>query len=43
VKDVSPLKGLKALEFLYIAGSPLDDDPMALAPVRASGVKIIVQ
>ncbi|HMJ14869.1 MAG TPA: leucine-rich repeat domain-containing protein, partial [Polyangiaceae bacterium] len=43
VKDVSALKGLTSLKFLYVAGTPLDDDPMSLAPVRAKGVKIIAQ
>jgi internalin A len=43
VKDVGALKGLTALKFLYIAGSPLDDDPMAVAAVRSRGVKIIAQ
>ncbi|HEY6561010.1 MAG TPA: leucine-rich repeat domain-containing protein [Polyangiaceae bacterium] len=43
VKDVSKLKGLKSLKFLYIAGTPLDDDPMSVAPLRKSGVKIIAQ
>ena len=41
VKDVSALKGLKKLKVLYIGGSPLDSDVMAVAPVRANGTKII--
>lgn len=41
VKDVSALKGLKKLKVLYINGSPLDADVMAVAPVRANGTKII--
>jgi internalin A len=41
VKDVSALKDLKKLKFLYTGGSPLDEDPMSVAPVRANGTKII--
>jgi internalin A len=41
VKDVSALKDLKKLKFLYTGGSPLDADPMSVAPVRANGTKII--
>jgi internalin A len=41
VKDVSALKNLKKLKFLYIGGSPLDADPMSVAPVRANGTKVI--
>ncbi len=41
VKDGSPLKGLKKLKFLYIGGSPLDDDPLTIGPVRANGAKVI--
>jgi internalin A len=41
VKDVSALKGAKKLKVLYIGGSPLDSDVMAVAPVRANGTKII--
>jgi internalin A len=43
VKDVTALKGLKKLKFLYINGSALDEDPMAVAPVRANGTKIIAE
>lgn len=41
VKDVSALKDLKKLKFLYTGGSPLDADPMSVAPVRANGTKVI--
>jgi internalin A len=41
VKDVSSLKGLKKLKFLYTGGSPLDADPMSVAPLRANGTKIV--
>ena len=41
VKDVAALKNLKKLKFLYTGGSLLDADPMAVAPVRANGTKII--
>lgn len=41
VKDVSALKNLKKLNFLYIGGSPLDEDVMSVAPVRANGTKIV--
>ncbi len=41
VKDVSALKSLKKLKFLYTGGSPLDADPMSVAPVRANGTKIV--
>jgi internalin A len=41
VKDVSALKDLKKLKFLYTGGSPLDADPMSVAPIRANGTKII--
>ena len=41
VKDVSALRNLKKLKTLYIGGSPLDEDVMSVAPVRANGTKII--
>lgn len=41
VKDVSALKGLKKMKTIYIGGSQLDADPMAVAPLRANGTKII--
>lgn len=41
VKDVSALKGLKKMKIVYIGGSQLDADPMAVAPLRANGTKII--
>ncbi|HWA74964.1 MAG TPA: leucine-rich repeat domain-containing protein [Polyangiaceae bacterium] len=43
VKDVSALKNLKKLKFLYTGGSPLDADPMSVAPVRANGTKVIAE
>lgn len=43
VKDVSALKGLKKLKFLYTGGSPLDSDPMSVAPVRANGTKVVAE
>ncbi|HET9958862.1 MAG TPA: leucine-rich repeat domain-containing protein [Polyangiaceae bacterium] len=43
VKDASPLKGLKKLKFLYVGGSPLDADPMSVAPVRANGTKVLAE
>jgi Leucine-rich repeat (LRR) protein len=41
VKDVSALKALKKLKFLYVGGSPDDDEPMSLAAVRGNGTKVI--
>jgi internalin A len=41
VKDASPLKALKKLKFIYIGGTPLDDDPMSVGPLRAQGTKVI--
>ena len=41
VKDASPLKGLKKLKIVYTGGSALDADPMAVAPLRANGTKIV--
>ena len=43
VKDASALKDLKKLKFLYIVGSPLDDDPMSVGAARANGAKIIAE
>lgn len=40
VKDALPLKNLKKLKFIYINGTPLDDDPMSLQPLRGNGTKI---
>ena len=40
VKDASPLKALKKLKFLYVAGTPADEDGMTLAPVRGNGTKV---
>jgi len=40
VKDASPLKGMKKLKFIYIGGTPLDDDPVTLGPVRGQGTKV---
>ena len=41
MKDGSPLKGLKKLKTFYIGGTPLDDDPISIGPLRAQGTKII--
>ncbi|HTQ02977.1 MAG TPA: leucine-rich repeat domain-containing protein [Polyangiaceae bacterium] len=41
VKDGSPLKGMKKLKFIYIGGSPLDDDPVSIQPLRGQGTKVI--
>ena len=41
VKDASPLKALKKLKFLYVAGTPADEDGLTLAPVRGNGTKVI--
>jgi len=41
VKDASPLKGMKKLKFIYIGGTPLDDDPMSVGPLRGQGTKVI--
>lgn len=43
VKDAGVLKGMKKLKFLYIAGSPLDADPMSVGAARANGAKIIAE
>lgn len=43
VKDASALKDLKQLKFLYIGGSPLEEDPTAVAPIRANGTKVIAE
>lgn len=41
VKDVSALAGLTDLKFVYIGGSPLDNDVMSVAPLRKNGTKIL--
>jgi hypothetical protein len=41
VKDASALKALKKLKFIYIGGTPLDEDPITLGPLRAQGTKVI--
>ena len=41
VKDGSPLKSMKKLKFLYIGGTPLDDDPVTISPIRGQGTKVI--
>jgi len=41
VKDASPLKNMKKLKFVYIGGTPLDEDPISIGPVRAQGTKVI--
>jgi len=41
VKDAAPLKGMKKLKFIYIAGTPLDEDPMSVGPLRGQGTKVI--
>jgi len=41
VKDTSPLKGMKKLKFIYIGGSPLDEDPMSVGFLRGQGTKVI--
>jgi internalin A len=43
VKDASALKDMKKLKFLYIVGSPLDDDPMSVGAARANGAKIVAE
>ena len=43
VKDVAPLKELKTLKFLYVSGAPVDEDPVALSPIRGNGTKVISQ
>ncbi|HEX3776814.1 MAG TPA: leucine-rich repeat domain-containing protein [Polyangiaceae bacterium] len=40
VKDASPLKAIKGLKFLYVAGTPADEDGITLAPVRGNGTKV---
>jgi len=41
VKDASPLKNMKKLKFVYIGGTPLDEDPVSIGPVRGRGAKVI--
>ena len=41
VKDASPLKALKKLKTLYVAGTPADEDAVTLAGVRGNGTKVI--
>lgn len=41
VKDASPLKGMKKLKFIYIGGTPLDEDPMSVGFLRGQGTKVI--
>jgi hypothetical protein len=43
VKDASPLKALKKLKFLYVNGTPADEDGMTLAPIRGKGTKVFDQ
>jgi internalin A len=40
VKDLSPLRGLKKLKFLYIAGTPIDD-LSPISPLMARGLKVV--
>jgi len=40
VKDGSPLKGMKKLKFIYIGGTPLDEDPLSIGPLRGQGTKV---
>ncbi|HEY4105771.1 MAG TPA: leucine-rich repeat domain-containing protein [Polyangiaceae bacterium] len=41
VKDASPLKAIKGLKFVYVAGTPADEDGLTLAPLRGNGTKVI--
>jgi hypothetical protein len=41
VKEVSALKDLKKLKFIYVQDTPADQDPMSFAPLRANGTKVM--
>jgi hypothetical protein len=42
VKDVSMLKDMKALKFIYAEGAPVAEDFMAFAPLRKNGTKAML-